>query len=188
MILDILNQFDFFNAVPIRGSATYSEIAQRTTLPESIVRRILRHAFLGRLFAEVPPGSGKVVHTAKTALVVRKPAIRGWIAHNLEEMRPATTNTAKSLRQFDAGREFSSQDPLQSGFSIADLDGTGHPVLHWEFLRSAPEGRQAGHRAAQFSAAMETAAMSSAMKAEDIIRFGFDWEGLGDATVVDVSC
>lgn len=186
MILDILNQFDFFSAVPLRGSATYGEIAQKTNLPESIVRRILRHAFLGHIFAEAPPSSGRVVHTAKSALVVKEPVIRGWIAHNLEEVRPATNNVARSLREHSAGHRIASQDPLQSGFALADLDGSGRPVLHWDFLSNTPEGQREGYRAVRFSDAMETVAMTSVVASEDAIRLGFDWESLGDATVVDV--
>lgn len=45
MVMDVLNQFDFWSAVPAGGSATYSEIVEATKLPEEVVRRILRYAF-----------------------------------------------------------------------------------------------------------------------------------------------
>lgn len=71
MVMDVLNQFDFFSAVPTGGSATYSEIVERTKLPEEVVRRILRYAFTMRLFA--PVGRDSVKHTATSAYILRTP-------------------------------------------------------------------------------------------------------------------
>ncbi|KAF5612322.1 sterigmatocystin 8-O-methyltransferase [Fusarium subglutinans] len=50
-ITNILNQFNFWNAVPIGGLATYAEITAQVNLPESIVRRVLTHATSIRIFA-----------------------------------------------------------------------------------------------------------------------------------------
>lgn len=40
-VLKIMNKFDFWSAVPLDGSASYDEIAERTNLPIDAVRRIL---------------------------------------------------------------------------------------------------------------------------------------------------
>ncbi|KAF5549287.1 peptide transporter PTR2 [Fusarium mexicanum] len=50
-ITSILNQFTFWNAVPIGGSAIYAEITAQVNLPESIVRRVLKYAISIRIFA-----------------------------------------------------------------------------------------------------------------------------------------
>lgn len=61
MTIDVLNQFDIFSAIPLGGFATYSEISRTINLPESVVRRTLRHTFTMRLFAATEPGSESVV-------------------------------------------------------------------------------------------------------------------------------
>ena len=148
-----MNQFNFWNAVPLGRSTSYSEIARKTTLPESLVRRILRHAFLNKLFAEASPGH--VVHTAKTAYVAKSPRTQSWIALNLEQVRPATVYLAKSLREYSAGKDSPSQEPLESAFALADLDRTGQPVDFWTFLKNDPEGNPKGYRANRFAEAMQ---------------------------------
>lgn len=40
-VLKIMNNFDFWSAVPLDGSASYDEIAKRTNLPVDAVRRVL---------------------------------------------------------------------------------------------------------------------------------------------------
>ncbi|KAL1840070.1 hypothetical protein VTK73DRAFT_3857 [Phialemonium thermophilum] len=57
MILSVLDRFDFWSAVPLSGSASYADVAARTQLPETLVRRILRHAMTMRLFAQAGQSS-----------------------------------------------------------------------------------------------------------------------------------
>lgn len=186
MTLDVFNQFDFFSAVPLNGSATYSDIARATNLPESIVQRILRYAGAMRLFAEAPPRSETVVHTASSAFLAKNPRMRSWLSHNLEEVRVGTVYVPESLRKYSAGKETSSEELLESGFSIADVDKTGHPQTFWDYIRHTPKGKPEGFRANRFAEAMQTAAMASSTNLDDVVKLGFDWDALGEATVVDV--
>jgi hypothetical protein len=186
MTLDILNQFNFFKAVPIGASATYSEIADRTTLPESLVRRVLRHAMTMRLFQEKPPGAGNVFHTSTTAFLSKNPESCSWIAHHMEDTRPATVYVPQSLQRFSAGKNKASEDIMQSGFAISDFDHTGRPTSLWEFLDRTPEAKPEGYRVKRFSEAMQVVAANSVYKTEEILAT-FDWQSLGEATVVDVS-
>lgn len=179
---DTLNQFDFYSAVPLTGTATYSEIARATTLPESLVRRILRYAMTQRLFAEAGPD--RVAHSAATAHVVRDPVARSWLGHYLEENRRGLVELPISLRRFSAGREKPSEEPLEAGLAIADLGGKGpggKKITFWEYLRENKD------KATRFAEAMEVGAKASAFTVEGILQGGFDWEAFGEATVVDVS-
>ncbi|KAL6406909.1 hypothetical protein AUP68_09723 [Ilyonectria robusta] len=185
-ILDVLNRFGFFTSVPVGESATYSDIAARTTLPESLVRRILRHAMTMRLFDEKPPYSGKIVHTSTTAFMSKNPIWRSWVAHNMEDMRPGIVYLPESLKKFSAGKDVPSDDILQSGCAIADFDRVGHPSSLWEYLERTPEGKPSDYRVNRFAEAMQAAALSSAVKTEDLLST-YDWARLGNATVVDVS-
>lgn len=186
MIMDIINQFDFFSAVPLGGSASYGEIASKTNLPESIVRRVIRHAITMRLFEEKPPGSGSITHTSTTAFMARYPIWRSWVGHNFEDVRPGTVYVPESLSKFSAGRDKPSEDILNSGVALADVDHLGHPTSPWEYIDRSPEGKPEGYRANRFAEAMQIAASTSAVKAPDLLA-AFDWNSFGEATVIDVS-
>lgn len=75
---------------------------------------------------------------------------------------------------------------MESGFSIADVDKTGHPTTFWDYMRHIPEGKPEGFRAKRFAEAMQTAAMALATNFDDVVKLGFNWDALGQATVVDV--
>lgn len=185
-VINVLNQFDFFSAVPLEGSASYQGISRATQLPETIVRRILRHAMTLRLFAEAEAGSDRIVHTAATAHVVRNPKFRSWIAHNLEEMGPACEKLPDALRKFSLGKQEESGEPEEAAFGLGHLDEHGKPRTLFEFLQNDGEGDQKGYRMPRFAEMMQVASKASHLNPE-IVRKGFDWGGLGDATIVDVS-
>ncbi|KLU81090.1 sterigmatocystin 8-O-methyltransferase, partial [Magnaporthiopsis poae ATCC 64411] len=50
-VLNILNCFDFWSAVPLNGTSSPAEIARHTGLPSEVVERVLDHATTLRLFA-----------------------------------------------------------------------------------------------------------------------------------------
>ncbi|GAM42008.1 O-methyltransferase [Talaromyces pinophilus] len=115
MVMDVLNQFEFWSAVPAGGSATYGEIVQATKLPEEVVRHILRYAFAMRLFA--PVGRDSVKHTATSAYISRTPPTRTMIAHNAEEVRISDYCFPESLRRFSLGKPTLSQEINESGWA-----------------------------------------------------------------------
>lgn len=199
-ILDVLNQFDFWSAVPLSGSATHAEVAARTGLPEDLVRRFLRHAATMRLFVLVAAAEGdgdgsgqaRVAHTAASAFVARSPAHRGWIAHHLEESRVACTRLPDALRRFSVGRAAAAQELGETAFALAfgggEGGGAGTGVTFWDFIREDGEGERKGFRTGRFAQAMQAGRGSSGVDFGGLLRGGFDWEGLGEGTVVDVSC
>lgn len=136
MVMDVLNQFDFWSAVPAGGSANYSEIVEATKLPEEVVRRILRYAFTMRLFA--PVGRDSVKHTATSAFVLKSPPMRSMIAHNAEEVRISDYFVPESLRRFSLGKPTLTQEINESGWGVADVEKSGKLVPYWDYLK----GRQ----------------------------------------------
>lgn len=59
--LNVLNYFNFWAAVPLDGSASYQEIAQRVRLPLDVTRRVVQHGLTIRLFAsDASTGPGRV--------------------------------------------------------------------------------------------------------------------------------
>lgn len=187
MVLDILNQFDFFSAVPLGRCVTYRYIARVTTIPELFVRRILRYAFTLRLFKETQPGSGYIAHTATTAFLARNPVMRSMISHNLEEVRLADDYVPESLRKYSVGKATISQEIHESGFNIADIDRAGRPTAYWEYIKRTPQGKPDGFRDKRFCEAMQVATASSPINSPQCLSEGYDWAGLGEAFIVDVS-
>ncbi|KAF2102402.1 putative O-methyltransferase [Rhizodiscina lignyota] len=189
MVLDVLNQFDFFSAVPIDGSASYTGIAAYTKLPESVVRRILRQAFTLHLFAETFPGSGYVVHTAATAYTVRQPLVRSWIALNTEEVGKGCVTMPEALKAYSFGKEQITQKPGECGVARAFYNRDGRPDLadktYYHWAEEDGEDGQRGWRERRFGEAMQALGKQNTVTPEQILG-GVDWGALGDATVVDV--
>lgn len=186
MILDVLNQFDFWHAIPLDGSATYDSIARHVELPVSLVRRILRYAMTARLFAETAPGSRSIVHTSTTAFIVRNPTYMSWIGHNLEDVRPATVQLPEALRRYNRGKKIATERLTESAFALAFADKAGCQGNFWALLEEDGQGAKKGYRAHRFARAMQIARTSAAVSFETLIKAGFDWHSVGDGVVVDV--
>ena len=184
MVLDILNQFDFFSKVPLSGSASYSEIAHATKLPELIIRRVLRYAFTMRFFAPDPADSDRVMHTALSAHAARTPLLRSWIGHAIEEARPASTKTAEALRRFSGGLENPTEEMDETAFGLSWPPlKDGRRADFWSVGEDDPNEKW---RANRFADAMQASVLTAVKDAGHAVD-NFDWESLGKATVVDVS-
>lgn len=183
-ILDVLNQFNFFTKIPLEGGATYSEIAASTTLPEGIVRRILRYAFTMRCFAPESPGSDRIVHSAFSAHAARSPEVRSWVGHAIEEARPATVKAAEALRLFSCGKGELTQDLDETPFGLWwPRLKDGKRANFWSVGQDDPTE---AWRVKRFGEAMQASVASAVVQADDVVD-NFDWESVGKATVVDVS-
>ncbi|KAH6635099.1 O-methyltransferase-domain-containing protein [Chaetomium sp. MPI-SDFR-AT-0129] len=203
-VLDLLNQFNIFTHVPLSSSASYTDIARATNLPEAAVRRILRYAFTMRFFAPDPTdqSNNRVVHTAFSAHAARSPALRAWFGIALDETRPATVHTAEALRRFSAGRAQPSEELDETPFSLwwppreaesESESGSGSGdglwaekkkkkrMSYWE----ARDDPKEAWRAKRFAEAMQASVGSAIIQADDVVN-RFDWGALGEAKVVDV--
>ncbi|CAO1605807.1 hypothetical protein XANCAGTX0491_009313 [Xanthoria calcicola] len=86
--LQAIYKFGLATSFPAdRDEATFADIASDSGLPESYVRRILRHAMTYRVFRE--PMKGVVAHTAASRYLAENTLIRQWIGMVSEEMWPA---------------------------------------------------------------------------------------------------
>lgn len=94
MVLDVLQAFNVWNAVPMNGSASYSDIAAKTGLYESLLRRVLRFAMDVHIFDEttLPSGEVHVIHTATSRVPVESPRAQDFIGHYTDDFgRPAVS-------------------------------------------------------------------------------------------------
>ncbi|KAJ4244805.1 hypothetical protein NW762_014383 [Fusarium torreyae] len=185
-ILNILNQFEFWTAVPLDGSATYGEIANRVNLPESLVRRVLKYAISTRVFTSTPEKPDSVSHTSISAVPARNHLYQTWIRHLCEESWPGALHMAESFKKFSSGKEEPSQEPLESGFALANVDNLDEPQTFWDYMNREVEGKPKGWRAKKFAECMQVAASASAIKTDDLLKSAYDWNKLGEATVIDI--
>jgi hypothetical protein len=185
-ILDILNQFNFWDAVPINGSATYTEIAVKVNLPENLVRRILRYAITIRYFAFAPGSKETIVHTSLSAAPAKNKLLRAWLQHNFEEVRPGTVHIPESFRKYSAGSDEPSQEATQSAFTLANVDRLSEPQTYWDYLTRQEEGKPKDFRSSRFAQAMMAAASASAIKTADLLQIGYDWKAVGEMILVDI--
>lgn len=186
-VFDALSQLNFYGAVPVDGSASYADIAAHTRLPESIVRRILRYAMTNHMFAEETPGSDRVVHTSTTAYCVREPLVRSLIAHCMEDAKPSVTRGVDALNKFFVGTTIASEDVAHCAWPMGYEGGKERQIDCWAFLdQHEKPGLPKGYRAKRFAEAMQAITLTSAVGI-DVVLESYDWEALGEATIVDVS-
>ena len=100
------------------------------------------------------------------------------MGHNLEEVAPAALNLVAALKRYGE-----SVEPTESAFVYTFLPEsmTGKTLFDWFDVDG--EGDKKGWRVKRFGGAMSYVLSGFNPKA---IHSAFDWDGLGDATFVDV--
>lgn len=126
-------------------------------------------AMTSNLFCE--PSSGEIAHTATSALLVTNPNLHDWAVFMTETSAPTAANMV------DASKRWShSTEKTETAYNLAfktDLPFFDH-------LATLPE------KTKQFAGYMKNVTNSEGTAIHHLLR-GFDWAGLGKATVVDVS-
>ncbi|RYP05243.1 hypothetical protein DL764_003950 [Monosporascus ibericus] len=187
-VLNIMNEFDFWSAVPLDGTASYEEIAERTNLPVDVVRRVIRHALNFRFFAETDPGdpSTRVKHTALSGVLVSSAGARGAFQTMFEIGGGPTLMLHQALSKYNVGRAEMAQGADKSAFALFDSQhGDGKYTDYWQYLENSGEGEKKGHRQKSFSKFMDF--LTSLFGHENVMAQCYDWKSLGAATVVDVN-
>jgi hypothetical protein len=155
-------------AVPLSGTCTFAEISTQSGLPEPLVMRLIRHAAIYHCFCE--PSPGQVAHTASSAALCGGGSVRDWLDMTVEEWGPASVKAVEALSRFPG-----SQEQNESAFALAFDRQT-----IFEFLAKHPE------RAKVFGSAMSNFSKGFSHKVEHLVE-NYDWQSLGDGTLVDVS-
>lgn len=122
--------------VPIGHGAEipFSEIAQKTALPERDVCRILRHGMCRHIFVE--PRKGFVAHTAISRLLAEDEQQHAIASTVTQVLEPALLHTADAVQKFPG-----SEEAKESAFSYVNNPGKSM----WETFSEQPEvGRRFG--------------------------------------------
>jgi 6-hydroxytryprostatin B O-methyltransferase len=129
-----------------------------------------------RMFYE--PSSNQIAHTATSAVVVKQPLLKALIGHCIEEVGAASVKLVESMDKYG-----DSQDPGQAAICLAfGLKEGGNCFTLFE---EDGEGDMKGWRARRFGEAMRSLT-SGGMYSTKHVHGGFDWQSLGNGTVVDV--
>ncbi|OQU97665.1 hypothetical protein CLAIMM_03560 [Cladophialophora immunda] len=174
-VLSAFARFGVFDAVPTDGDISYADLAQKVPITERQLRRLFRHAMTKNIFFE--PRPNHVAHTSLSIAPVKNPSLKPWIHHNLGEVLPASSRLADAVEKYG-----DSQDPAETAFNMAWNLDRGKGLFDW--LENDGEGSEKGWRARLFAQAMQ--AMDGGGHDRRYTLQGFNWEGLGEATVIDV--
>ncbi|KIW08680.1 uncharacterized protein PV09_00631 [Verruconis gallopava] len=166
--LQALYEFKIAQAVPTDGDVSYADIAVATGLDETNAKRLIRHAMTNRIFTE--PRPGYVAHTAASRVLRDDPSMVDWVGVCSSEFYQASAKTVEALRKFP-----NSQEANEAGY--AEYWCPGKPMF--AVMGADPV------RAKRFGGAMVSLTGGEGYEPQYLVD-NYDWEGLGEATVVDV--
>ncbi|KAK4206543.1 O-methyltransferase [Rhypophila decipiens] len=179
MSLSVLHRFDFFNAIPLQGSASLTEIAQRINLPEQTVARFVRVALSMQLFTIDPPN--RIKHTAFSAEVLRTPTMRPFLDFTTSSSFSMLSRGADAIQRYYVGRTEPNDDLGACPFTLTyEEDGSERGLAMWEYFEKRPD------QAKRFAGVIQHVNSMGVMNVDAALDL-FDWAALGqDVTVVDV--
>ena len=115
MSLSVVNACSLADHVPLDGSTTLLEIADRSGLPVQLVERFIRHAMSNHIFTEE---DGLVRHTASSRLLATLPDLKAAISMMSTETWPAVHKVVDVIKAFPQCEE-----PNESAYSLAHEPG-----------------------------------------------------------------
>ncbi|KAL8744572.1 MAG: hypothetical protein Q9184_007984 [Pyrenodesmia sp. 2 TL-2023] len=166
--MQAVSRFKMASSFPIKEETSFAHIANTCDLPEPIVRRLVRYAMTKHIFHE--PRKGVVTHSAASRLLAEDHQMNDWVAASTDELWQAASQTLNALVKYNA-----SQEPHETGFALAN--GTDKSI--YQFFSEHPD------RARRFGNAMVSYERGTGYDLRHLID-SFDWEAVGNGTVVDV--
>lgn len=138
-------------------------------VPENQLKSIARMAMTGNFLAE--PVHGQVAHNATSGIFVTNPSISGWALFMAENSCPGALAIVGATEKYGV-----TDKKNETAFNVAR--NTDLPFF--DYIGQSPE------QGKQFASYMKNVLASEGTKVDHLVK-GFDWENLGEATVVDVS-
>ncbi|KAF4306410.1 putative sterigmatocystin 8-o-methyltransferase protein [Botryosphaeria dothidea] len=194
-LLDSLNDMWYLTQGPSEsifnyvhcGSASYAEIAQRVSLPEDVVQRVIQHGTTLRIFAETEPGkkASRVQHTSRSAALARNSGLRALTSTILDDAGAPMMVLNEALQRYSRGKPALTQDMSQTAFALFHSGGVyGQHTNSWDLLEKDGEGDKKGWRSRNFVEFMRY--VKEIFHLEGVVLDSHDWKSVGKATVVDV--
>src|SRR4051812_22008115 len=118
--INVLNYFNFWDAVPLDGTASYAEIAKHTKLPEEIVVRFIKHAATLRIFEETEVGksSSLIKHSFRSAPLARNKGLRALLTTTLELSGGPLMALHYALERYSQGKSALPKNTDETSFAL----------------------------------------------------------------------
>ncbi|KAM0818385.1 putative O-methyltransferase domain-containing protein [Seiridium cardinale] len=182
-VLNTLNAFDFWSAVPLDGTASYEEISAHVSLPRDVVYRLLQHAMTQRIFAAAEPG--RVKHTSRSAALAKSTGLKALVSAILDDAGAPVMVLNEALRRYNVGKSGLVQDTDKTSFALFHAGGQfGGFRNTWELLENDGEGERKGWRQRKFVEFMEY--LKDLFRLEGVVLNYSGWPSEGKVTVVDI--
>ncbi|EXJ93212.1 hypothetical protein A1O3_01769 [Capronia epimyces CBS 606.96] len=155
--LHVIYHFRIPQYVPLQGDISCEELAVKTGLDEVLLRRVLRHSIINRVFAE--SDQGQVKHSAASRILHNEAGSMDGIGFWLEELFPAAPKMVDAVKKYPHSGE-----PNETAFNLAF--NTSRPF--YLELEASPE------RARRFGSAMRWMSQGGRFSHDYLVR-GYDW-------------
>ncbi|KAL8785484.1 MAG: hypothetical protein Q9195_008627 [Heterodermia aff. obscurata] len=157
--LSAVNAYNLADHVPLEGSTTLLEIADRSGLSVQLVERFMRHAMGSHIFTEE---NGMIRHTASSRLLATLPDLKAAISMRFTEACPALMKVPDAINAYP-----NCDEPSESGYSLAHEPG----VTMFAHMAKHPE------RMENFSKAMGFYGKNDAFDVKHLVT-GYPWSDL----------
>ncbi|KAL9044433.1 MAG: hypothetical protein Q9214_002428 [Letrouitia sp. 1 TL-2023] len=155
-------------AIPQYGLISYSDLAETTHVPESQLRSVVRMAMTSNFLCQ--PSADSVAHNSVSRLFISNSGFIDWINFMTQFSAPTAAAFAEATEKWGT-----TDKKNQTAFNVASR--TDEPLF--DFFARSPKS------AKQFASYMKSVQSSHGTSLNHLLT-GYDWEGLGEAVVVDV--
>ncbi|KAF2169982.1 hypothetical protein M409DRAFT_64377 [Zasmidium cellare ATCC 36951] len=166
-----LCHFKIVFGVPLdtEKSTTYEKLAEgsHVSLPtlKSVARMAMIHGFLRET------STGEIQHSELSASFVTVPDYYNWMMYMATQTAPTVANFVKATERWPE-----SEKKNETAYSLS----RGTDLSFFEHINVSPD------LANEFGLYMKSQAANKAGTRVELLREGFDWASLGNATVVDI--
>jgi hypothetical protein len=162
-------EFKVAESVPLSGSISYQDLAEKVDVPMLNLRRLIRHAMTNHIFYE--PEKGFVAHTRTSRLLLENPQLNAWVGFMTNDLWLPIANVVNAMKKWPGSGESN-----ETGVNLA----YGTQLPWFDFLQVDRVF------AKRYSMAMEAHGGGEGFALAHTVN-GYPWGELGEATIVDVS-
>ena len=137
-------------------------------VPEAQLKAVSHMAMTSNFLCE--PIAGELAHTPASAMFVTNPALLNWALFMAKGSAPTASKLVEATEKWGA-----TDQKNQTAFNISN----NTELSFFEYISQTPD------MAKLFVSYMKNVTSSEGTKIDHLVK-GYDWAGLGNATVVDV--
>jgi len=166
--LQAVYEFKVAEAVPLSGSISYQDLADKVNVPMLNLRRLIRHAMTNHIFHE--PEKGFVAHTRTSRLLLEDLPLTNWVGFMTEDLWLPIANVVKAMKKWPGSGE-SNETSVNLAY--------GTSANWFDFIQQNKAFANRYNLAMQAHGDGEGFALAHTVD-------GYPWAELDEATVVDV--